>query len=246
MKRLREQASSPDPATAHAALLLAAMRPLDVARIERRPLPSDAKPRLRIMRVSLAVTLAVTLATAVAGAVTLHRAGWLRSFDASGPGSFPSSHRSPAPLAPFAPGTVSQAAPWSPSAAPAEIPSGPVGAARSSVARVTTLPAVRIAPKETRTSIAADDTNESALVVDAVRALRRDHDPRRAGTLARDVLQRYPHGAQVEEATAVAMEAAFAEGDAAAARSWAERYLDTFGTGRFADRARQVLAATPK
>jgi outer membrane protein assembly factor BamD (BamD/ComL family) len=94
--------------------------------------------------------------------------------------------------------------------------------------------------------MAANDSDESALVVDAVRALRRDHDPRRAGSLAQEVLQRYPHGAQVEEAMAIAMEAAFADGDATGARHWAERYLGTFGTGRFADRARQVLAASPR
>jgi hypothetical protein len=95
-----------------------------------------------------------------------------------------------------------------------------------------------------RTSAATAD--ESALVVDAVRALRRDHDPRRARELAEEVLQRYPRGAQVEEAMAVAMEAASLDGDTATARRWAERYLETFGAGRFADRARDVLAASPR
>ncbi len=59
-------------------------------------------------------------------------------------------------------------------------------------------------------------------------------------------MQRYPHGAQLEEAMAVAMEAAVTEGDTSGARHWAERYLSAFGTGRFADRARQVLAASPR
>jgi hypothetical protein len=105
---------------------------------------------------------------------------------------------------------------------------------------------VRIDPRDPRASAATSDTDESALVVDAVRALRRDHDPRRAGNLAQEVLQRYPHGGQLEEATDVAMEAAFADGDTTGARHWAGRYLGTFGTGRFADRARQVLAAPPR
>jgi outer membrane protein assembly factor BamD (BamD/ComL family) len=83
-------------------------------------------------------------------------------------------------------------------------------------------------------------------VVDAVRALRRDRDPKRAQTLAEEALQRYPRGAQLEEAMAVAMEAAAADGDASAAHHWAERYVDTFGAGRFADRARQVLAASSR
>jgi hypothetical protein len=246
MKRLREQASSPDPVTARAASLLAAMRPLDVARIERRPPPSDAKPRPRTMRMGVALILAATLASAVAGAGTLHRAGWLRPFAGWAATSSPPALPSRAPLAPSAPGTASHVATSSPSAAPAEIPSGAAAAGSSSGARVTIPTAVRTDPRDPRTSAATNDTDESALVVDAVRALRRDHDPRRAGNLAQEVLQRYPHGAQLEEAMAVAMEAAFADGDTTGARRWAERYLGTFGTGRFADRARQVLAAPPR
>jgi hypothetical protein len=254
MKRLREQASSPDPVTARAASLLAGMRPLDVARIERRPPPSDAKPRPRTMRMGVALILAATLASAVAGAGTLHPARWLRSLAGWGARSSPPTPASPAPrsrvpiapIAPSVPGTASPAATSPPSAAPVEIPSGAAAAGSSSGARVTTPTAVRIDPRDPRASAATSDTDESALVVDAVRALRRDHDPRRAGNLAQEVLQRYPHGAQLEEATDVAMEAAFADGDTTGARHWAERYLGTFGTGRFADRARQVLAAPPR
>ena len=105
-------------------------------------------------------------------------------------------------------------------------------------------PPVRAASKSARTSAATEE--ESALVVDAVRALRRDHDPRRAKDLAEEVLQRYPRGAQCEEAMAVAMEAASLDGDELTARRWAERYLESFGAGRFADRARDVLAASPR
>jgi hypothetical protein len=250
MKRLRDQASSPDPVRARAASLLGAMRPLDVARIGRRPPPSDAKPRPRTMQMGVALVLAAMLASAVAGAGTLHRAGWLRSFAPGGARSSPPTPASPAlshaPPAPPVPGTASHAATSSPSAAPAEMPSGAAAAASSSGPRMTIPTAVRIDPRDPRTSTATNDTDESALVVEAVRALRRDHDPRRAGNLAQEVLQRYPHGAQIEEAMAVAMEAAFAEGDTTGARHWAERYMGTFGTGRFADRALQVLAASPR
>ena len=69
---------------------------------------------------------------------------------------------------------------------------------------------------------------------------------RRAKDLAEEVLQRYPRGAQCEEAMAVAMEAASLDGDELTARRWAERYLESFGAGRFADRARDVLAASPR
>ena len=125
----------------------------------------------------------------------------------------------------------------SPTPAAADVP--PVAAAASSPA-MAPLP-VSTASKSVRALAAPAD--ESALVVDAVRALRRDHDARRASELAAEVLQRYPHGVQHEEAMAVAMEAAIADGDTAGARHWAERYLESYGAGRFADRARDVLAA---
>jgi hypothetical protein len=80
-------------------------------------------------------------------------------------------------------------------------------------------------------------------MIDAVRALRRDRDPARALALAEFAMDRYPHGAQVEEAMALGMEAAKAAGDGAAARRLAERYLATFRMGHFADRAQQIISA---
>ena len=84
---------------------------------------------------------------------------------------------------------------------------------------------------------------ESSLIIDAVRSLRRDRDPVRALSLAEVAMDRYPQGAQIEEAMALGMEAAKAAGDAAAARRLAERYLVSFRTGHFADRAQQILSA---
>jgi hypothetical protein len=55
-------------------------------------------------------------------------------------------------------------------------------------------------------------------------------------------LQRYPHGQQIEEAMALAMEAASERGDLSDARRAAERYLSSFRAGRFADRALRILA----
>jgi hypothetical protein len=84
--------------------------------------------------------------------------------------------------------------------------------------------------------------SESSLIIDAVRALRRDRDPARALSLAEVAMDRYPQGAQIEEAMALGMEAAKAAGDGAAARRLAERYLASFRTGHFADRAQQILS----
>ena len=83
-------------------------------------------------------------------------------------------------------------------------------------------------------------------MLDAVRALRRDRDPVRALALAESALDRYPHGAQVEEAMALGMEAANAAGDGATAHRLAERYLATFRSGRFTDRAQQIVSVSQR
>jgi hypothetical protein len=247
MKRIREQTSSPDPVMARAASLLAAVRPLDPTRIRRGLPPVATAPRPRTMQVRVAFVLAVTLASAVAGAARLHRTGWLRLFWASGAGPSPAFPPAPAALAPVVRAPALHAAAPSPTLGPAEAPPDAGAVASPSAAHATPSTALRASSRDARDArppVAVAE--ESALVVDAVRALRRDHDPKRAGSLAQEALQRYPQGAQVEEAMAVAMEAAAADGDSAAARRWAERYLGTFGTGRFADRARQLLAASPR
>jgi hypothetical protein len=241
MKRLREQASSPDRVIARAAALLTAMHPLDPSQIRRPPPPREANLRFHRLHLRVAFALALILASAVAGAATGPGSGWLRSFAAW---ALPSR---PSPPAPPEPAAVARAAgadtalhsPAPPQVdAPQETP-----AAQSPPARAALPPPVRTS-KSARTVAATSD--ESALVVDAVRALRREHDPRRARELAEEVLQRYPRGAQCEEAMAVAMEAATMGGDSATARRWAERYLEAFGAGRFADHARDVLAASPR
>ena len=241
MKRLRDQVSSPDPVVAHAAALVGAMRPLDAAAIRRLPLPGEAKahPGLRL---GLAFVLALLLASAVAGAATLSGAGWLRSMASWARSSRPAS-APPAALAPIVRGAGADTTAHSP--APAAADGLPVAAATASPSAPAMAPAP-VSRASTSARALATAADESALVVDAVRALRHDHDARRAGELAEEVLQRFPHGVQREEAMAVAMEAAIAGGDTVAARRWAERYLESWRTGRFADRARDVLAAPPR
>jgi hypothetical protein len=245
MKRLRDQPSSHDPLIARAAFLLSAVPPLDTAPIQRRPLPAHAKARTSALQMRVAMTLAVSFASAVAGAATLHRTGWFHSFaatEATAPGpSLPSASTT----GPATRGAASAA----PSAAPVPSASAMEVEARRGVAALPLTRATASTAHATPAGASRASTplaDESALVVDAVRALRRDRDPRRAAKLAQEALQRYPQGAQVEEATAIAMEAAFAEGDLASAGTWAERYLSTFATGRFADRAKQLLSASPR
>ncbi len=241
MKRLREQSSSSDPVVARAAALVAAVRPLDPITIQRPPAPREAKLRAGLhFRLAL-LPLALILASAVAGAATLPGPGWLRSLASWARPARPSLAAPPV-LTPVSRPADSDATSRSPAPSQASVMGGAPAVASS--ARPAAPTSVRTAGRGVRSD--ADAADESALVVEAVRALRRDRDPRRAAELAEQVLQRFPHGAQVEEAMAVAMEASSVDGDAAGARHWAERYLQSFASGRFADRARDVLSAPPR
>jgi hypothetical protein len=84
---------------------------------------------------------------------------------------------------------------------------------------------------------------ERTQVLDAMIALRRDHDAVRAGRLLAQYLGAHPHGALREEALALAIEAANARGDAASARRWAGAYGDAYPNGRFSKFARETLQA---
>ncbi|HEX4405689.1 MAG TPA: hypothetical protein VH560_12715 [Polyangia bacterium] len=84
--------------------------------------------------------------------------------------------------------------------------------------------------------------DEPTLVATAMRALRRDHDPAGAARLLDDYLRRWPNGALIEEALALAIEAANARGDARA-RTFATTYLRRFPAGRFGEAARRTLAS---
>jgi hypothetical protein len=82
---------------------------------------------------------------------------------------------------------------------------------------------------------------EAILVLQATRALHTAHDPARALALLDDYLAHYPHGVLVEESLTLAIEAASARGDKAAA-AYARTYLARFPTGRFMAAARGALA----
>ena len=91
-----------------------------------------------------------------------------------------------------------------------------------------------VAPAPSAASVARERTE----VLDALVALRREHDPVRAGTLLARYLSAHPHGALREEALALAMEAADARGDRPAARQLAQGYQNEFPAGRFLTFAR--------
>lgn len=85
---------------------------------------------------------------------------------------------------------------------------------------------------------AASVARERTEVLDALIALRREHDPVRAGTLLARYLSAHPRGALREEALVLAIEAADARGDRAGGVQLAQAYQDEFPAGRFLPFAR--------
>ena len=87
----------------------------------------------------------------------------------------------------------------------------------------------------------AAKSEDPALVVSAIQALRQDHDPERAGRLLAAYLRTHPHGALAEEAVALSIEAADGRHNPAAT-TFAQRYLKEYPQGRFRAVAERVLA----
>jgi hypothetical protein len=83
-------------------------------------------------------------------------------------------------------------------------------------------------------------SEDPSAVVDAVEALRKQHDPDRAAKLLAGYLAAHPKGALAEEALALSIEAATARHDPAAP-AFARRYLRDYPTGRFRQTAQAVL-----
>jgi hypothetical protein len=242
MQRLIDQTSSSDPVTVRAAELLSSMPPLDTSQLRRRVLPSPVGRRAAVIGLRPGLVLAVTLGTVVAAAATMH--AWPRAPDHT-PGALsgpPTEAPVAPPVSPPSPARgsafVSPPTTGVPDVSGAESAAGGSEPARSPTkAVVSNAPSTKVAPRDTS---AVED--ESTLIVRAVRALRRDGDPTRAEALAAQSLQRFPHGAQVEEAMDLVMESAFARGDVPEAQRAASAYLDRFRSGRFADRAQRILA----
>jgi hypothetical protein len=136
-------------------------------------------------------------------------------------------------VAPPAPREVGTPAP---AIAPASPAAAPMPAARPRPVRA-------VAPRAIELTPAAAATAERTQVLDAMVALRRDHDAARAGHLLDHYLTTHPHGALREEALVLAIEAAAARGDGASARRLAAGYAEAYPNGRFREFARDTLGA---
>ena len=85
----------------------------------------------------------------------------------------------------------------------------------------------------TKAEVAAKEQGAHQLIVDAMTALRRDHDANRAGVLLDRYLTGNPGGALREEALALAVEAAIARDDRPARDRLGQAYLSRYPSGRF-------------
>jgi hypothetical protein len=87
------------------------------------------------------------------------------------------------------------------------------------------------------------NASDAVLVLQGLRALRHDGDPKEAARLLEEYRERVPDGALAEEALALSIEAALARGDESAAQL-AETYLSRYPNGRFRDAAKRAKAKT--
>ncbi len=95
----------------------------------------------------------------------------------------------------------------------------------------------RVAARAAKPS--ASEGEDPTQVVEAVRALRKQRDPKRAQALLDGYLSKNPDGALSEEALALSMEAA-ASSKSPKAADYARRYLERFPQGRHAAFARKL------
>jgi hypothetical protein len=124
----------------------------------------------------------------------------------------------------------------SPSPAPVLAPAPVSANTKPHLARTVAQRAIDLTP--------AAATAERTQVLDAMIALRHDHDAARAGRLLDHYLFTHPQGALREEALALAIEAATARGDGATAHRLASSYIDRYPHGRFREFARDTLGAS--
>lgn len=135
------------------------------------------------------------------------------------------------------PARDSPAAPAAP--APATVPQGPPATSTAPTARRAAHSRAR--SRDPAAAVASCDREplDTAVVVDAVAALRRDQDPDRALLLLDYYLKKRPDGALAEEAMALSIEAAVRR-DQGGALTRAYKYLGHYPSGRYASYARSV------
>jgi len=98
-------------------------------------------------------------------------------------------------------------------------------------------------PAALAVSAAAKNGEDPAPVLEAIRALRSEGEPARAGVLLADYLKAHPRSVLAEDALALSIESALARHDGRAAGDLAKRYLAQYPNGRY--RAYALRAENP-
>jgi hypothetical protein len=262
VKRLREQVTTDDRDVAFAAKLVATQGPrraastamrarvlLGVMNAGRRTPARAWLLRPAVFVVALIIGVGVASATLGPRLVRALFAGASPSAPTSPSSTAPATNLTPAPVPPD--GAAQRQEQSGESPAPVDDRPAAVADRRAHVHRIRT-PGPRGAPSAAALAApaprsAAAPAAEAALVLDAFRALRRNHDAATAERLLQAYMTQFPDGALVEDALALAIEAASARGDQRAA-TLAARYLQQFPRGRYrdtAERARARFAPVP-
>lgn len=265
-QRLFEVREFCDPDEAEAARLLRSLPPAAVSEVAEKRVYARIcawRPRgPRLLRVAVAVT-ALLVSTTILSATLARR--WLAGSDQKSSGTtalsvpaaqpkHPTARRerepavSPAPAASIPPspsatdkGVVASADPvYSHRDRARDALAGKRQAVASGEvpSSVEEAPAMQVAP-------APPPPEEAALVMAALRSLRREHNPVQAGALLQTYLTRFPQGVLTEEALAIGIEAAVARHDAPSAKALANQYLGRYPAGRFVGLARKTTSARP-
>lgn len=117
-------------------------------------------------------------------------------------------------------------------AAPSARPSSPVRVAVAAPSITPSVAALSV-PSAAAPSAPPKVDEETDLVLDGLRALRREHDPARARSLFSRYLSRHPGGPLAEDALGYSMEAADAQGAPVEAARLAAAYLHAYPSGRY-------------
>lgn len=231
IQRLRNMNHPPGSSEAELAQAVGAMDPVEATAARQQQILAAVVARGRRRRWSAAVLLR----PAVAGAILLAAGAGIAGATVGPTWMVRQWHRLTTP--PTADPTP--AAPAAVVAVPARRPDPPPRETPETLERPRL---VRPIPPRAATHPVARVEDPTALV-QAVRALRRDHDPRRAARLVDAYMRTYPRGALAEEALALQIEAASAQQSPRAA-DFAREYLRLYPTGRFRAPARQALDAS--
>jgi len=126
------------------------------------------------------------------------------------------------------------------------LPKSPPAKRRGAIVRETTASQAPATTSDDPTPLprSAEDGEDPAPVLRAIRALRSERNPALAEQLLRQYLRTNPNGALVEDALALLIETASALRSTSAADR-AERYLKLYPNGRYRATARRVLSTRP-